>query len=191
MTNKTFKHIIFSACVIILCIVTSCNSNKQTEALLREMESKPIELCFDSLSCYLNGVDTTGYVPKNYDYLLIVNIDSSECSSCLLNNLDRWDEWIDFANKKNSAFGIIFVVQPKEGNSYFIQRKIKILSQRYYKQTPFYLDNDGIFMRTNFRKKIPTYMQTMLLDKFNMVIYVGNPTINVFVKAELNKIINI
>ena len=190
MRNKAITHIISGVCMTISCICLSCSGDK-TEVLLREMESKPINLCFDSISCYLNGVDTLGYLPNNYDNLLIVNIDSAECSSCTLNNLDRWDEWIDFADNKNSKFAIIFVIQPKTGDKFFIRRKTENLSRRFYKRTPFYIDNDGMFLKRNFRKKIPAVMQTMLLNKSNMVIYVGNPTINEFVKAELNDIINL
>lgn len=156
---------------------------------LKKMESQPIDLCINNTPCYLNGKDTCDYRPNNYDYLLVVNIDSFECTSCNLYNFFQWKPWTDLSIQKEDAFSMVFIFQPKSKERISIENKIKKHSY-IFRNIPFYIDEEGVFMKKNFNYKIPSEMHTFLIDKNNSIVYVGNPTNNLKIREQLLNIIN-
>ena len=176
-------------CLLTITLLLSCKDNKQIANTLRKMESKPIELCVDRLPCYINGADTCGYIPKGYNHLLVVNIDSAECTSCRISHLYQWHEWFELTEDKNMHFSIILIIQPKSDEAFNISNKLRRNSQ-IYKNIPLYLDVDGSFLKKNFNFSIPPTMQTLLLDNNDSIVYVGNPLINNTIKKDITNIIN-
>lgn len=190
MTDKAFKHIIFGVCMIISCFTFSCTVNKEIAKILTEMESKPLKMCINDMPCYLNGQDTIGYLPQDYKYLMVVNVDSSSCTPCRVTHVTQWNDWIDLANKTCSNFAILFIFQPKNGEEPALVNRLKRYSGYFYKKTPFYLDKEGKFLNQNFSHKIPLAMQTMLLNDSNKVVVVGNPNENEDISKQITETIN-
>ena len=183
------KAVALFECLLATIVLFSCKNNKKIAETLRKMESKPIELCVNRLPCYINGIDTCGYIPKGYNHLLVVNIDSAECTSCRISHLYQWYEWFELAEDKNMHFSIILIIQPKSDEAFNISNKLRRNSQ-IYKNIPLYLDINGSFLKKNFNFSIPPTMQTMLLDNNDSIVYVGNPLINNTIKKDITNIIN-
>ena len=180
---------IFLEYLLAITVLFSCKNNKKNADVLRKMELKPIELCVNRLPCYINGIDTCGYIPKDYNHLLVVNIDSTECTSCRISHLHQWYEWFGLAEDKNMHFSIIIVIQPKSDEVFNISNKLRRNSQ-IHKNIPLYLDINGSFLKKNFNFSIPPTMQTMLLDKNDSIVYVGNPLINNNIKKDIISILH-
>ena len=141
------------------------------------------------LKCQTWGKDTIGYSPNDYKYLLIVNVDSTGCTPCSVSRLSQWKEWIELSEKKENHFMLVFVFHPRKNEIKDVVGSMKYYSQ-VYKETPLYLDKNGSVLRRNFNVSIPEDMQTVLVDKTDSVVFVGNPVYNNNVKKELTKIIN-
>ena len=166
-------------------------TNKDTHEFagtLRKMKSKPTNLWVNRLPCYVNGVDTCGYTPVGYKHLLVVNIDSTECTSCGISHLFEWKDWFEIMENKDMSFSVIFIFQPKNDEILDIRNRLRRNSQ-IYKDIPLYLDVDGSFLKSNFDFRIPPIMQTMLLNDTGSIAYVGNPLINKTIKEDILNII--
>lgn len=183
-------HVIFGAILAIIGMLPSCNDGNSVAKILAEMESKPLKLCMTNMLCLISGQDTIGYLPQDYKYLMIVNVDSSACTSCKISEVAQWNKWIELAENEKSDFAILFIFQPKSGEGFAIANKLRGYSKYFYKNTPFYCDEEGRFLKENFNHKIPPSMQTMLIDDSDRVVVVGNPIENQAIKEQVMDIIN-
>lgn len=191
MTQHRHTYGIVCFCILIVCLLFSCCRDKNNIAeILREMESHKVELGVDKMPCIINGLDTINYCPKNYRFIMVVNIDSTECSACHISKITQWSEWTMLAEKEESGFSLIFIVQPRQGEEAMIIDELKQYSKLYYKRIPIYIDKNGTFLKKNFHKGVPPDMQTMLIDDEMYVVYVGNPLDNDNVKRQIKNIIN-
>ena len=181
MKHHVTKTLFACNCLLAIMTMTSCNDTHEIADTLRKMKSKPINLCVNRLPCYVNGVDTCGYTPAGYKHLLVVNIDSTECTSCGISHFEIMEN-------KDMSFSVIFIFQPKNDEILDIRNRLRRNSQ-IYKDIPLYLDVDGSFLKSNFDFRIPPIMQTMLLNDTGSIAYVGNPLINNTIKEDILNII--
>ncbi len=188
MKHHVTKILFVCNCLLAIMTMTSCNDTHEIADTLRKMKSKPINLCVNRLPCYVNGVDTCGYTPAGYKHLLVVNIDSTECTSCGISHLFQWKDWFEIMGNKDMSFSVIFIFQPKNDEILDIRNRLRRNSQ-IYKDIPLYLDVDGSFLKSNFDFRIPPIMQTMLLNDTGSIAYVGNPLINNTIKEDILNII--
>lgn len=102
--------------------------------------------------------------------MLIVYSDTLFCSSCYINNLYLWDEFLEL-ERKNSNFSIQFIMEVSQSK---IQNIIETLNHSLFKHTVL-LDTARCFYNNN--KHIPKepLFHTFLLDENNNVILVGSP----------------
>ena len=126
-------------------------------------------------ACRLNNIEKL--LKGRYRFLVFK--DSALCSPCYIKSLGEWESFL--SEFKDGDIDLVFVLQPKKRE--IISAK-SVLSNRKYK-FPIYLDTTGIFLRMN--KHIPQneIFHSMLLDKKNKVLVIGNPLKN----KEVNKII--
>lgn len=180
----------YIVCIGILLSIVSCGNKNNIAKILKKMEAKPIDLCLNQLPCYINGDDTLGYKPTNYKHLMIVHIDSSNCTSCRISNLHQWKEWINLAQDSINKFSIVFIFQPTNKELERTNWKLAFYSKKRYPQTPLYLDKMDSFFKNNFEFDIPETMQTFIVDNNDSIVYVGNPLKSADIDMQIKHIIN-
>lgn len=152
----------------------SCFNNK----IHRELErfyGQSVTIPLDSLF-YSMPENNSEYLNKgNSDhYKIVVYYDSTECSSCRLKNLYKWNHIIDSTSllKQKVDFYFVLNVSPKRFDY------AKRIVSTYAKGLPVYIDSTSVFERKNPCLPTLSQMRTFMLDSNDVVMLVGNPVNN-------------
>ena len=88
--------------------ISACNKER-TEKMLEILQHNRVNIPYDRL-VRIAPVDTMKNV-ASYDYRLIVYIDSTECTSCVVKNMFYWESLLDSVKTKNIKpnFDIVFI----------------------------------------------------------------------------------
>lgn len=171
--------------VLLLLFVFGCSEGKYKYAQeIKKLESDIIRLP-------LNGVvvNQDARCDKldifNKSFKLVNYTDSIGCTSCAINQLDWWEDFIDYANKFNGRLKFYFIFSPikKDLNSIKLAISNKMLNY------PIMLDTLKEFERLNPHLPKNRALHTFLLDENNRVILVGNPLRNKKIKEMFYKIV--
>lgn len=114
------------------------------------------------------------------EYKIVSYVDSSDCYSCHL-QLKRWKEYISEISDDKNELQVLFIF----GRGTKDDAK-NLISKSHWSQPVIY-DKDDVFYQQN---KIPAQFnfQTMLINKNNVIVAVGNPIMNPRVKSLFNKL---
>ncbi|MCR5463124.1 MAG: hypothetical protein K6F06_01105 [Bacteroidales bacterium] len=123
---------------------------------------------------YVEGVQKVHDTLSDAKTRLVVYIDSSRCSICGLNKLNRFEEYAALS-ESNLDFRIVILICPDSETRSSVEMDIE------HRRFPFdvFIDYEGAFPRLNPnlpRKDIRFHC--FLLDKNNIPILVGDPTIS-------------
>lgn len=165
--------------LIFLCSLQhlSCSKKvqeKTTEELFRQWERK--EVFFPSAPIFaIHGKNEISYKIPSTEYKIIHYIDSTNYIS-YKEQLNEWNEFIEKLNKmsKGEVSCLFFLHFSQE-------RELKIALKEGNFNLPVFLDESNEFNRLN---KFPTHksFQTILLNKENRMIAIGNPISNPKIK---------
>jgi len=103
---------------------------------------------------------------------MIIFIDSTECSSCVMKSLHEWNELFYLEDKGKVIFYFIF--SPKRGTSQDICSAFHSSGLNH----PIYVDTCNVFLRANPHIPSNPIMHSFLLDENDSVLLVGNPVRN-------------
>ena len=172
------KNLKFSfAVIIIFCIFFGGGiyffrnySNKSLEKQIIAMNGLNIDLSFDKAEAFYGGIDST-YNQRPVKKL-VVFVDSTKCSSCFVRHLDRFFEINHILKEYNGD--LIIVLQPP--NIKIEELKVRVKKRKY----PFWciLDKYGEFVHNNRFILGNKLFHTFMLDKYNKIIILGDPSIN-------------
>lgn len=166
---------------------TSCNNRtKEINKNISNMLDKHIELSLDSMSCYISANHVTSY-NASFEFRYICYTDSFECSSCTLESLSSYK---DFIRKYTNIFGdkltFYFIFSPKH-------KDIRGIKQRVIRsdvEVPVFIDSLNIFERQNPYIPTNTIYHTFLIDGNDKIILVGNPFKNKKIENLMNDILS-
>jgi hypothetical protein len=160
---------------IFLMPILGCrNSNTSNiESTVSNLYGKKISIPTDSFQCY-KGLKEYPINQEHSEYKLVVFIDSTECSSCALENMHEWDSYVCLSDSLKNKFNIIFIISPKQGE--VGNAKIKILSENF--KHAIYIDAKSIFHKANPIIPANKIYHTFLLDAENKILLVGSPIHN-------------
>ena len=159
---------------LIMCVwmLASCQESRE-EAMLRLVnEWNGKEIKFPSRSVFtIQGKDTVDFEFRHADYKVVTYIDSVGCTSCKL-QLHRWKvlmEEVDLLTGGSVPF--LFYFHPKD------LKELRYLTRRESFTYPVCFDGQD---ELNHLNNFPSDMtfQTLLLDKANKVVAIGNPVLN-------------
>lgn len=158
----------------LLFVLLGCNNErKEVSANICKLTNHDVIVPYDKLLLYEGRYALYEYTmlePLN----LVVYVDNSECSSCYLSNIQRWEPFLDSLrlNYDYVRTTILFTPSNEVQNSFF--EKLRYTKFKY----PLYIDTCNVFSRTN--RHIPSnkMYHTFLIDENNKVILVGNPLTN-------------
>ena len=160
--------IVFSVC--------SCKARKQRNEIAKivnEWIGKEVHFPED-VPCYVLGKDTlTALCNEHFqkEFKILMYVDSAGCSDCRL----KLYEWKHLMEEADSLFhgkvGFLLYFQPKN------VREMASMFARDRFDYPVFMDLKSSINRLNRFPQAMEY-QCFLLDKYNKVVMIGNPTLN-------------
>lgn len=158
--------------LIILIIIASLSCSKQksnTELLQIVKEWYGKEVKFPDLPVFtLYGKDTVDYSILQSTYKVLVYVDSTGCVDCKL-QLQKWQELIEYTNSiSNGEIPFLFFFYPKD------YKELCQIFKRDLFDMPVCIDFKGELNKLNNFPLLPQF-HTLLLDKDNKVVVIGNP----------------
>ena len=151
--------------------ISACNKER-TEKMLEILQHNRVNIPYDRL-VRIAPVDTMKNV-ASYDYRLIVYIDSTECTSCVVKNMFYWESLLDSVKTKNIKpnFDIVFIFSPPKADNERIIYQMKLNEHLIDK---IFIDTCNVFITENPHIPQEQMYHTFLLNKNDSVIMVGNP----------------
>ena len=157
-------------------MLASCQESRE-EAMLRLVnEWNGKEIKFPSRSVFtIQGKDTVDFEFLHADYKVVTYIDSVGCTSCKL-QLHRWKELLaEVDSLTGGSVPFLFYFHPKDA------KELRYLTRRDDFAYPVCFDGQDELNRLN-NFPLDMTFQTLLLDKSNKVVAIGNPVLNPKVK---------
>lgn len=160
----------FSLVLLFLLLFVSCKKSDSTDQVVRIVSAwQGKEVLFPNNPVFtIYGQDTVSYNFRNADYKVVSYVDSVGCLSCKL----QLDKWTNIIHRIDSVADIrvpfVFVFSPEK------LRDVVYATKSSGFDYPILLDLKGEFNNLN---HFPTNFnfQTMLLDRDNRVVAIGNP----------------
>ena len=171
-------RVFWAICAMTFLMFTGCTEQKkQIEDNINKMLNHKVIVPYYKILMY-KGPHTL------YDYSmaeplnLVVYVDSTECSSCYLGNILKWESMLDTLriNYDFVRTTILFAPSKIKKDSFF--EKLKNTKFKY----PLYIDTCNIFSKTNEDIPMDKMYHTFLMDEDNNVILVGDPLKNKKIK---------
>lgn len=173
---KDMKNLIYIFSCASLLLFQSCRPSEQErmERLLNQWHGKEIQ--FPSVPKFaVYGEDTVEMGISSENYKIVHYLDSTGCTTCKM-DLDRWKTFIGYMDSvsQSSVSCLIYIHATRK-------REVKIALKEGRFDYPVCLDTNDELNRLNGFPLNPVF-QTMLLDKDNKVVAMGDPVKNPKVK---------
>lgn len=173
---KDMKNLIYIFSCASLLLFQSCrpSESESMERLLNQWHGKEIQ--FPSVPKFaVYGEDTVEMGISSGNYKIVHYLDSTGCTTCKM-DLDRWKTFIGYMDSvsQSSVSCLIYIHATRK-------REVKIALKEGRFDYPVCLDTNNEFNRLNGLPLNPVF-QTLLLDKDNKVVAMGDPVKNPRVK---------
>lgn len=174
------KQIYRNSCSVLICLFVtlfvSCNRVREKDIIdkIDKMRDKRIIIPFDKLSCYYSDMlcDT---VYHGHEYKYVFFADSNDCTSCVMNSLYDYIEYIENVTKgRKEKIGFYFIFSPKPKDLAKVKNKVLHSNINY----PVYIDSAFYFMNNNSHIPSESMFHTFLINTHDSVVLVGNPVKN-------------
>ena len=166
--------------LILLSLITllSCGKQKSDNELLpivKEWYGKEVK--FPERPVFtLYGKDTVDYSIPQSTYKVLVYVDSTGCLDCKL-QLQKWKELIEYTNSiSNGEIPFLFFFHPKD------YKELCQLFKRDLFDHPVCIDFNGELNKLNNFPHLSQF-HTLLLDKDNKVLTIGNPVLSLDIRS--------
>lgn len=161
------KYSLLFLCVFFVC---GCQQIKLRNNLSLILESK-IELPVSSTEVY-NGETHPFPDSLRSSPLLIIYIDSTECSTCRISRLIWYKPVFDLAEEYGN-FHVVPLVTPANEKRDFIREYLELMDSPF----PIYLDEYGTFRSDNPSIPDDTRFHSFLIDNNGKPLVVGDPMV--------------
>lgn len=175
--------ILFVVITMSILLSSGCDRHKVRRALIEMMDSE-IYLP-DSISCIQNGMLTSTEEFQLNGMRLIVFVDSTECSRCRIDNFMRYREFLELS-EISRTFKVIFLLSTDKRSHDEIVDFLLATEPEY----PVYIDEKNDFRRLNPSIPDDARFHTMLVDKSDKILLVGDPVANASVHELFVDVIN-
>ncbi|MFI3263199.1 MAG: hypothetical protein R3Y26_09895 [Rikenellaceae bacterium] len=158
---------------LLIAFLASCTNQAKIKKDLVQLISAPIILPTDA-KVTIHGKDTLINNHFESELKMIVYSDSLGCTSCGINKMYLWDEFVKYADGYDGRLKFYFIYSPSSKVNKTIRRAFKQSLFDY----PIVIDETGEFEKKNSHLPRNHAMHAFLLDKDNKIIMVGNPLLN-------------
>lgn len=175
MIKIEFNTILF----LLACMLSSisCNDIGRIKKEIERMQQRETYLCLSEMDLY-TVEDDEKEIRSSFEtslMKLVVYVDSSVCSSCLIKNMYHWYDVIDKVERRyHGKLKVVFVFNPPKKQSRMLEYAYRNSAFSY----PIFVDTADVFKRMNFHIPNDNKYHTFLLDKQDRVILVGCPLTN-------------
>ncbi len=171
---------------LLIIIINNCSSCKQKiDNDLEKMYSMHIE------------IDTTGMekvIPENNifekntseEYRLIVYYDSTECMSCAMNKMNDWHKLLSEIYNNHHNTSVLFLFSPRIEDVKSIKYNYKVHKFGH----EIFIDYKYQFKKSNPDLPPQKMYHVFLLNKFNQIVFVGDPRTSVKMHELFFKVIS-
>lgn len=185
------KKKIYIAILLVMAAISivSCNDllrRKDIQGIVTAMQANRLKLSFDRMALCVPDNDTARTDTMDLPFRLVMYVDSTNCSPCLLNQMYQWNSLIDKTRAEGNRVAYVFVFEPKDEqieDAHFSAESSGLKNH-------VYLDTAHIFRSDN--RFIPKSSQyhVMLINKEDSILMVGNPNKNDYIKKLFLNIIS-
>lgn len=158
--------------LIFILLTVSCDRYKINHDL-NKLTSCPIVIP-DSLMTLNKNNDTNNWYNNfsNSQYKFIHYMDSTTCIPCEFGYFHKWDSILAIDSLTSGKIKFYFIINPSYEYKHSITRHYQISDIKY----PIFIDSCSYFEKGNKHFPKSKIFHSFLLNEFNQVIYVGNPT---------------
>lgn len=165
------RGLLICFCMVLL---MGCGQSNDVAEKIRQLESAPVTLQFEKMSCCLNDTLVESRPWESSSKLkLVVYVDSQTCLSCYLNSMLTWGKYTDL-EKQYKDFYVYFILDIDKGM--VEMAKEKLLHSGFHH--PVYFDTEHTLRSKNPHIPNERFYHVFLLDAENDVILVGSPGTN-------------
>lgn len=150
------------------------------------MQANRMKLSLNRMACCVPDNDTSRIDTISAAYRLVVYVDSTNCSPCVLNKMHQWNSLIDKTRKHGNHVNYIFIFEPKTDQIEDAHLAVESsgLKNRIYLDTACVFRDDNAFMPRD--KKY----HAVLINQKDSIVLIGNPKSNKQVEAMFLDITN-
>lgn len=168
----------------------SCNGSSKELGDMRDtiriMQHNCLRLSLDKMACCVPDNDSARIDTAQTPYRLVVYVDSTKCSPCILSKMYQWNTLIDQTRAEGNKISYIFIFEPK--NDQIEDANFSVESSGLKNRV--YLDTAHIFRNDNkFLPKDSKYY-SILINSRDSILLVGNPKTNEKIRDVFFHIIN-
>lgn len=164
------KQLSFSAFIVIMCL--GCTPNIMDQ--IKDLSGRKISFDFP-LTWALRDSMSTGYrIRPDSGVKFIVLYDSTECSSCRVNMLNRYDDIFSLSKNEGANFVPIIIFSPAVKQIRDLKYDLKSSDFSY----PIYIDSCHNFCKINSYIPSDSRLHAFLLNQNDEIVLVGNPINN-------------
>ena len=168
----------------LIVIWAGCSRIDSIKEMVEAMQSHQIVIPYSNMKYICErGIVTSSFNVQSPHFQLVVFSDSTRCSSCTINRLSRWNEFLNL--EREGKLQLTFIIHPPK-------EEIGKVVESYYSsglEHPILIDTCGIFLEKNPHIPEEPLYHTFLIDSIGKVVLVGNPLENGKIKELFNKII--
>lgn len=158
--------------ILLLVLFVSCK-NWRISKEVRRIYGTQIEVPY-CLSAKIHGLDTL-IITRGDEYAtLIIWYDSTQCSSCSLNYIEKWNRLFEYSVDSVRGLKPMIIFSPKEKDLYRFESYLRMTNFNY----PIYIDYDYSFLTRNPQLLASSRQNIFLLDKNHEIVLVGDPFYN-------------
>ena len=183
MKNQVWRQI--KTVILLSVLMVSCSIEEIITKQIREMQSSPVRVHSEEM-VYLceDGITSTLSHDKNTPFYLVIFSNSTGCSSCAVNRLSKWNEFLNF--ERENKLGLIFILNPAKVEYNDV---VNAYSSSGIEHSVL-IDTCGVFLEENPQIPRNRTFHTFLMDSNGNVLLVGNPIGNQKIRDLMYKIIN-
>lgn len=172
-----------SVCIILFCCIM-CSCRQQYIDEIKQMYSHPITLNLDNMEKLSKETSLTGSDTLR-NFSLISYVDSSMCTSCTLNQLEKMNQKMYELNISNKV-NIINILSPSQKDI----KNIKLIYEDSEIKCDIFVDTCNYFKTNNSHIPDNNIFHTFLIDKKYNIRMIGNPLKSKQLESMLCRIIN-
>lgn len=160
------------------------NEQVQIHNAITLLQANPVKISLNKMVCCMPNVDTINDDNVKRKFRLIVYVDSSKCSPCIISRMAIWNDLIDETRDKVKY---VFIFEPQTDqieDSHFAVESSGLKNH-------IYLDTASVFRKEN--KYIPKEEKyhTMLINEKDSVVMVGTPLTSPKIESLFYKVLGI
>lgn len=163
-----------------------CSYQHRMEHAIEKFKSEKVTIPFHEMSCWINDTLQNERPWERAEMKMVVYMDHTKCSGCMLRKLFIWEDFIKMEKEYNNRFYIFFILQAPDG-----ARDADIAAKFYMTEInhPIYIDSKSELAKQNHHLPKESACHTFLLDKDGNVVLIGDPLYHIRTENQLRHIV--